>query len=396
MIPSGKGYSLILGFLIAFGLVSAALGRFLLPMFQWFLLSSRDAMIVYFVMIAICALAMTLWPVSPGFSWLILAYLFSSYLYGFRGNTLTNTWMLVAAAVILLILVSGWQDHKSIILYALAVGVCINIAVALLQRFSTDLGVPAPAGLVFRDPFFAVARHVREIEGLATHYSLLIALLMIAAPLLIHHFRFGWLTLLPTLYLIYYAGHRSGALCLIPLLVMAPKRWRRIAVVTALIFAVLIIYQRGSFSSGYRDWSLVAWTGDRVTVWVTTAAKATQKPWFGWGPGSFNEWRPTFVHEKTGSGLTYLQAHNEYLQTYFDVGLFGLFSVVIFAVHTAYRLLKARPLTPGVRAGFAAVLNVAITAFGSFPFRIGVTTIVSLVALAAFYGELRHAPAPKQ
>ena len=258
-----------------------------------------------------------------------------------------------------------------------------------MQAFVTDIGIPAPAGLVFRDPFFAIARQVREVEGLATHYSLLIAVLVISLPLLVQAYRLGWTLILPTAYFIYFAGHRSGAMAMGSLLLLAPKRWRKWAVVLVLVFASSIVYARGAFSSGFAEWSPVAWTGDRITLWITTAAKASQKPWLGWGPGSFASWRPTFVHAETKAGLTWLQAHNEYLQTYFDVGLIGLAAFPVWVGHLTWSLRKARPWSPELRAAVAATLSLAWIAFGSFPFRIGITSVVAVVTLAALHGGLR-------
>ncbi len=390
MVPSGKGFSFLLGLLIALGLVSAPLGRFLLPMFQWFLLSARDVMLVWFILIAVSAVALLAWRITPGLSWLLMASLASAWLCGFRGDTLTNVWMLVGATSLLLLMVEGWTDHREHILFGLLVGVLANVAVAIMQAFVSDLGIPAPAGLVYRDPFFAAASHVREIEGFATHYSLLIAVLVISLPLIIQAYRFGWILLMPTTYFIWFAGHRSGAIALFALLLLAPIRWRKLVVITVLIFVAVIVYMRGSFSSGFTQWSLESWTGWRASVWVTTAAKATQKPWFGWGPGSFAAWMPTFFHEKARVGLTFLQAHNEYLQTYFDVGVVGLAGVPVWFGHLVWRLRKVRPWSPELRAAMASTLALAFIAFCSFPFRIGVTSFVAIVTMAALHGELRR------
>src|SRR3990167_6025398 len=214
MIPSTRPWSFLLGFLVALGLISAALSRPLLPMFQWFLVSHRDVMVVWFILLAVSAVAAMVWRISPGLTWLILAYLLSAWFQGFRGDTLTNVWMLVGASLILLLLTEAWAAHRRVILFGLLVGLLANITVGLMQAWVSDLGVPAPAGLVFRDPFFAIAKHVREVEGLSTHYSLLIAVLVISLPLLVQAYRLGWLLILPTAYFIYFAGHRSGAVAM--------------------------------------------------------------------------------------------------------------------------------------------------------------------------------------
>ena len=88
-------------------------------------------------------------------------------------------------------------------------------------------------------------------------------------------------------------------------------------------------------------------------VWTVTLAKALQKPWLGWGPGTFYLWSPTFVHERTRTGLTFLQAHNDMLQTLFETGFAGFLAIPLYIVLMWRRLRRARPW-PGRRAASAA------------------------------------------
>ncbi len=368
--------------MVALGLVSAPLGRFLLPMFQWFLMSSRDVMLVWFMILGFTTIGFMAWRLCPAYTYFIGAYVLSAVAYGFKGDTVPNVTMLCLGMALLVFFAHAWREHKRYILFGLLVGVLTNLFFATMQATISDLGWPAPAGMVFRDPFFAVARHITEVEGLASHYSLLSGFLVVALPLLVVQYPWAWLLVPPVIAHVFYAQHRASALALLTLLWVVPKRYLKHAVIILLIVAAGVLYVRGSTNS------LNAWTGDRATVWTITLAKALQKPWMGWGPGMFNRWRPTFVTEDRKSGLTFRQAHNEYLQTQFDVGTLGSLAIPLWAVLMIRRLRKARPWSQGLRGAVASTVALSLIAFISFPFRIGMTALAGIVTLAALHGEL--------
>lgn len=395
MISQSKGWSFYVGFLVAFLLVSAACARYLLPMFQWFFVSSRDVMYIWFMVFGFFSVGWMAWYLSPAYTWLAFAYILSSVSYGFKGNTVTDTTMLMAGIALLVFLSQAWKYHKQYIYYGLLVGIIINILVGLMQAFGSDLGVPAPSGLVFRDPFFAMHFKIREIEGLATHYSLLTGFLIVAIPLLITRYRYGFLLLFPTLYFIWFAQHRTTALCLVFFTLLIPQfKYRKQTVIAilllTLIFAGSVLYLRGSFTSNFSggNFSPRAFMGDRDTIWVVTLAKALQEPIVGWGPGTFGVWKPTVFNEQSKTALMYLQAHNEYLQVLFETGFIGFFSFIIFGVWLFYRLWKARPWSYELRGAVCSLACLALISFVSFPFRIGMTAFGGILTLVALHGAL--------
>ncbi|MFH2074216.1 MAG: O-antigen ligase family protein [Pseudomonadota bacterium] len=379
---SHPGWKFTLGFLVAFGLISAPFSRPLLPMFSWFFVSSRDVMLVWTMILGFTVIGLMAWKLSPAYTWFLIANLVSAIVYGFQGDTVPNLTMVALGTMILVFLAQNWKSYHQYIYFGLLVGILTHFAIALMQMTISDLGWPAPAGLVWRDPFFVTAKAIYEAEGLASHYSLMAGLVIVALPLLIARYRYGWLLLVPALAHVWYSQHRSSAIALVTLLFVVPRKYIALALISVLLFMGGVLYVRGASRS------IATWTGDRVMVWTVTTAKAMQRPFVGWGPGTFNRWRPTFIHETTKMGLTWTQAHNEYVQTLFDTGFLGFLSFPLFLGWMLRRLWKARPWTMGLRGAVASTVALMLICFVSFPFRIGVTAVGGLITLAALHGEL--------
>lgn len=387
---TGKTWKFIFGFGIAFSLVTGPLSRVLLPQFQGTLVSSRDVQAVFFSVLGSLAVAALAYRVSVGVTWLVFGYLLSAFVTGYQGLTMATLQTLLWGVIILVILVEAWPKYKSYILFGLAVATTMHLVVAASQYFIEDYGWPHPAGLVWRDPFFLTYAAVHEVEGLTSQYSLLSAYLSVAMPLL--WVRLGWPALVGPPIVIMALKHRSGMFAAAVAAFLSIEGWRRkcIAATLGLFLIGGVLVVRGSWTSHDSNghFSVRAWSGDRMMLWTITAAKAAQHPWVGWGPGTFWLWRPTLVHERTKQGLTWLQAHNDFLQMFFETGFIGFFAVPLYIVTMWRRLRRVRPWPRDLRAAFAAVVAAAINAFVSFPMRIGVTGMLWIIALAALHGEL--------
>ena len=382
----GNGWKLAIGVGTAFLLVSAPISRPLWPQFAGIVHSSRDVMAVWFAVGGSLAIGALAWRVSPAITWLVGAYVLGGLAVGFQGLTMANIQSLLWGVGLLTLLTYAWAEHKAIILWALTVAIAVHVAISLSQYFVEDYGWPAPAGLVFRDPFFMTAKVVHEVEGLASHYSLYAGLLAVAMPLL--YLRIGWPIWIITPTIILALQHRSSMMAAgVAAFLMIPGRRKWHAAWIGVVLSGLIVWLRGAFTD-YAGPSLTSWTSTRMDVWVVTLGKALQKPWLGWSPGSFSLWKPTFITPPSKTGLTFIQTHNEFLQLLFEVGVVGLVAVVIYAIHTIWRLRRARPWTPELRCAVASAGALAFIAFFNFPSRIGVTAFGGLITLAALHGEL--------
>ena len=63
-------------------------------------------------------------------------------------------------------------------------------------------------------------------------------------------------------------------------------------------------------------------TEGRLTIWKDTWQLVKQKPWLGWGPGTFPAVYPTVRTEPTE--VRWMEAHNDYLQFLCELGVTGL------------------------------------------------------------------------
>mgnify|MGYP001594940262 CR=1 FL=1 len=382
----GKGWKFAIGVGTAFLLVSAPISRPLWPQFAGIVQSSRDVMAVWFAVAGCLAIGALAWRVSPAITWLVGAYTLSGLAYGFQGLSMMNLQALLWGTGLLALLTYVWPEHKGMILWALTVALAAHITIALSQYFVEDYGWPAPAGLVYRDPFFMTAKVVHEVEGLASHYSLLGGLLAVAMPLV--YLRVGWIVWIVVPLVSLVTQHRATMMAAaLSVFLMIPGRRKWHAGWIGLLLSGAVMYLRGAFSD-FAGPSLTAWTSTRIDVWVIGFAKALQKPWLGWSPGAWYLWKPTFITPPAKTGLTFIQAHNEFLQLFFEVGIIGLLAVVIYVVHTGWRLRRARPWTLELRCAVASVAGLGFIAFVSFPFRIAVTAVGGIITLAALHGEL--------
>lgn len=77
----------------------------------------------------------------------------------------------------------------------------------------------------------------------------------------------------------------------------------------------------------------------RLDIWHAVIAHAVQRPAFGWGWVSYwAPWAEPFKHMAVRKGVTYLQAHDAWLDVWLQVGIVGL---VIFALLVATTLVRA-------------------------------------------------------
>jgi O-antigen ligase len=85
----------------------------------------------------------------------------------------------------------------------------------------------------------------------------------------------------------------------------------------------------------------------RLDIWEKVSGLATQRPWFGWGwVGYWNPLVEPFDDLAVRKGVTYLQAHNAWLDVWLQIGIIGLLafaSIVIGALWRSWFLAVDRP-----------------------------------------------------
>jgi len=86
----------------------------------------------------------------------------------------------------------------------------------------------------------------------------------------------------------------------------------------------------------------------RFDIWASVAELASQRPWFGWGwVGYWLPWVEPFDDLAVRKGVTYLQAHNAWLDVWLQLGVIGVVvfaGVVIGALWRSWFLAVDRPM----------------------------------------------------
>lgn len=76
----------------------------------------------------------------------------------------------------------------------------------------------------------------------------------------------------------------------------------------------------------------------RTGIWGAVIGLAEQRPAFGWGWVSYwAPWVPLFQHLAVRKGVTYLQAHDAWLDVWLQLGIVGLVIFILLVVTTLWR-----------------------------------------------------------
>ncbi len=105
----------------------------------------------------------------------------------------------------------------------------------------------------------------------------------------------------------------------------------------------------------------------RLDIWESVIGLATQRPWFGWGwVGYWNPFVEPFDDLAVRKGVTYLQAHDAWLDVWMQLGVIGFVafaSIVIGALWRSWFLAVDPPMDErGGRAPFSAISLIPLLA----------------------------------
>jgi O-antigen ligase len=86
----------------------------------------------------------------------------------------------------------------------------------------------------------------------------------------------------------------------------------------------------------------------RFDIWASVTELASQRPWFGWGwVGYWVPWVEPFDDLAVRKGVTYLQAHNAWLDVWLQLGIVGVLvfaAMVVGALWRSWFLAVDRPM----------------------------------------------------
>jgi hypothetical protein len=127
-----------------------------------------------------------------------------------------------------------------------------------------------------------------------------------------------------------------------------------------------------------------------------TVDMATDRPWFGWGLGSyyvmFLQYGRGTLFSPDGYSLVLEHAHNDWLETWVEFGALGMFLLLAPIVFAFWRVYRIRPFQPSLFARIVLLgpFLVLVLACWDFPFHNpGVLVHFALVTtLGLRYAEL--------
>lgn len=124
----------------------------------------------------------------------------------------------------------------------------------------------------------------------------------------------------------------------------------------------------------------------RFLVWATSIQATLEKaPWLGFGPGSF---AAIYEYKFQPKALMYggfVEAHNDYVQVFFEGGFFGLFILLIVMFITAERYYRlwwhGRQQGCLDVAAYSALAALMVNAIGNFTFQLAPHYILAAICL---------------
>lgn len=122
----------------------------------------------------------------------------------------------------------------------------------------------------------------------------------------------------------------------------------------------------------------------RFSIWLRSADFFLKtNPLFGMGAGTFAQWMPTTNQLTSADKLSWIWTHNEYLQGFFEFGIFGMVPVFLFlkARVLEFKFVNSKSLDPY----FGSFLSVLIVSFFHFPFHLGSMAGLCVYVMALFH-----------
>lgn len=119
----------------------------------------------------------------------------------------------------------------------------------------------------------------------------------------------------------------------------------------------------------------------RYEVWQGTLEMAKEKPLLGHGMGTFRYLFHKHKQSKDSLGLhgRFLQAHNEYLEVFFELGIIGLFSLLLVLYDFIKGLVRKKDMETWAFASIA--VGFALNSIGNFPFQVMPQALLALFSI---------------
>ncbi len=139
-------------------------------------------------------------------------------------------------------------------------------------------------------------------------------------------------------------------------------------------------------------------SSNRTVIWAHVLELANQRPAAGWGwVGYWVPWVEPFKHLAVIKGVTYLQAHDAWVDIFFQLGVIGLIVFGLLVLTTLVRswlmAIEAGPRRARLVELFPFLVMVALIVHSIAESRLLVEICFSLLVIAAIRTAQRE-PAP--
>lgn len=128
---------------------------------------------------------------------------------------------------------------------------------------------------------------------------------------------------------------------------------------------------------------------DRFEAWLHGSSFWLKRgPFLGIGAGSFAAVAPQTAQETSSQMLQWIWMHNDYLQSFFEFGIFG---GVIITIFIKSRLKQFNKYDFTSVCLFASFVSILIVSFFNFPFHLARMAGICLFLMAVYHARTSHA-----
>lgn len=224
---------------------------------------------------------------------------------------------------------------------------------------------------------YSTGRYPGMAFGFQDHSNLAAAVLALSLPAF---FRPKWNLFIPFIWVGLFLSKSMGGIVpgvLVTLgYVLVRFNGRKLSL---FLFLCLFFVLGAVYITFFEDLSLVFRDQGRFWTWTNIFQKMVSQKWmFGWGIGEFKiKWME--IYPTTTE--PFMQAHNDYLQVWSEIGLVGLVIILGFIFSVCYRYFKKPGKNEYYHIAFAGFIVTVLNAFVNFLFHTPVA-LISLVYLA--------------
>lgn len=129
---------------------------------------------------------------------------------------------------------------------------------------------------------------------------------------------------------------------------------------------------------------------ERFKIW-NQALKVvlSSSPYTGMSLGSFAKWEPLQTQATNNMKLGWIWAHNEYIQTFFEMGIIGI-TGLFFYFKGRFKDIRESLSIPDVQVLSGFMISLMIISFAQFPFHAAKLVVLCLFLMATLHSKAKE------